>query len=278
MATTPAEKRRAKKAPATPHDSSRTVLWSILSAAGGAGLVFLGQVAIEEYRASRESERETIQSQKQAEQRRDERADTLFDDYQKLGDRVDRAGEYVTTGRGGSREDVLAVVRHFRAVIAGIYAERADPDEVALLYGGRLIFWSNELEKIARGRSPVAKQFTGSQREAYLVLSTGLRSLIQPDTRSPSETRRGSVEKASPRALAAANVQAAPQPRNLYIPQPIPVPPTGGEEAATVSTAARDPERRVVRTIRGENATQPALSDAQNVVEARIPSPDSPDR
>lgn len=162
---------------------SNTISWSILSAIGGALLLFVGQVAIEEYRAVRDTEVKAAETVRNERQQRAQLLDTLFNEYLALGDQADRAGDYVETGEGGTREDVLAVVRHFRKLIAYAVNERLEVRAVDGFYGGRLLFWSRHLRMLGSGRSPVSDRFSDNHRATYLILADALANLAVEESR-----------------------------------------------------------------------------------------------
>ena len=179
MATTVSERETPPPAEPTAKQSN-TMAWSILSALGGAGLLLVGQVALEEYKSARQDhEKGTERIQRQGDARV-EQAERLFLEYENLGPQVESAGAYIRSGDGGSRGDLQAVVRHLRKVVALIFAERADPQMVVRLYGGRLTFWHEQLSALSMGTSSVTNQFSELERADYLRLALALRSLADP--------------------------------------------------------------------------------------------------
>jgi hypothetical protein len=145
-------------------------------------VLFLGQVAIEEYRASRDTEVKAAQIVQQSREQRTQLLDTLFNEYLGLGERADRAGEFIETSEGGSKEDVLAVVRHFRRVIAYVVNGRLEVAPVSGMYGGRLAYWGQRLKQLGDGRSPVSNHFTEENRRNFLVLADALGALAGPSS------------------------------------------------------------------------------------------------
>jgi hypothetical protein len=175
----------------------KAVVWSILSAVGGAILLFVGQVAIEEYKSGQVAETKAAESQNERKQQRFERLDTMFDEYIALGPAVDRAGAYIDTGKGGSKDDVSLVVRHFRKLVSYGLAGRLELSGVLQLYGGRLIFWRDQLIRLGSGRSLASRDFTESELRTFLQVGESLRALSRPSStvadRSPADVRQQEI-------------------------------------------------------------------------------------
>lgn len=180
------------------------VVWSILSAVGGAVLLFVGQVAIEEYKGARVAETKADETRLQQKQQANERLDTLFNEYLALGQVTDRAGQYIDTGKGGSKEDLSSVVSHFRKLIAYVVAGRTDLTEVSRLYGGRLAFWRDQLVRLGSGKSPASREFSENELSNFVRVGEGLRALDAPlvpaaaSTTAPSRTAATTARTAAP--------------------------------------------------------------------------------
>jgi hypothetical protein len=200
-----------KSSAASAKSRHKAVVWSILSAVGGATLLFIGQVAIEEYKSSRATKTQAAETRLQQRQQQDERLDTLFNEYVALGVTPERAGEYVDTGGGGSRDDLSVVVRHLRKVIAYVVAGRLDLTGVAPLYGGRLAFWRDRLGQLGSRESPASRDFSESELREFRVLANALRSLNAP----LSADADSSIPIAERQNITLENAQHMPIPRRV---------------------------------------------------------------
>ncbi len=274
-----------------------TLAWSLLSALGGAALLFVGQVAIEEYKASRDASAKAAERQLQQSEQQSRLLDTLFDEYQRLDELPDRAGDYIETGRGGTRSDVLAVVRHFRKVIAYIVSGRLEVAEVGRLYGGRLTYWSRELKRLGSGASPVSQSFSENYRNIYVLLADALGGLVQPAgtavvaaagaAAAASEPARVALPQVSllPRPMALPSVSMLPRPGPVPAPAVLPSPAPADSAAAgagpspldlaagTIAAAMRPAPERVGAQQRSNDALVARIFIVPDTVE-EIPAPE----
>jgi hypothetical protein len=183
--------------------AKKAVLWSVLSAVGGAVLLFLGQVAIEEYKGGRAAETKAEETRGQRQEHQAERLDTLFDEYLALGSAVDRASAYIDTGKGGSKDDVALVTRHFRKLVSYGVAGRLELSGILQLYGGRLIFWRDQLVRLGSGKSPASHDFAEGELQTFQRLGESLRALSMPPSAIADRTLA---------VLAPAHVEPNPRP------------------------------------------------------------------
>lgn len=157
--------------------SKSTVILSIFSALGGAGILFAGNVAFEEYKLFRAEAAQEKENEETTRRNRAELLDEFIAQYEALDGRPRRAGEYIESGRGGSREDVRAVVRHFRSLLTYLINGRLDPNAVASYYGGRLPYWADRFRRIGNHRSPVSDQFSANEQATYPLIGDALASI-----------------------------------------------------------------------------------------------------
>jgi hypothetical protein len=222
----------------------KPVIWSILSAFGGAALLFVGQVSIEEYRSSRNAQNKAEERQFQAEQQRTQLLTELFEEYQSLGEVGDKAAEFIESGQNGSRSDVLTVVRHFRKMTAFVVSDRLDSEAVSQIYGGRLQFWGDQLRRLGSGQSPVSNQFSASNRRNYLLLGEALEHLTHPSGVSANSAQQNySINHAAPR-LEEISLAAEREAHDAEIPGATPSRPPGREAGSLVVNQSPLPHQR----------------------------------
>lgn len=98
--------------------------------------------------------------------------------YDQLGDVPRRAGEYISTKREGSKDDVRAVARLLRSMMFEIESDRYSVAHFQQAIGGRAKFWSKAFGILAAKKSPAATDFSAGELVMFGRLSDDLASLM----------------------------------------------------------------------------------------------------
>ena len=160
-------------------ERQRTLALSIGGAVGGAVLLFLGQVATEEYKSYRQGIAQQIAAGVAREQEQTQLLDELITKFDGIAPVAERAGKFIDTGKGGSKNDVGQVAGHFRVLIRYIVNGRINATRAASYYGGPVPYWSKRFGSLADGTSPAANHFADNERASFSLLANALSSIGQ---------------------------------------------------------------------------------------------------
>jgi hypothetical protein len=152
-----------------------TRLIAVLGVIGVALVGLASQIGHDEYK-----ERRAPQSA--------ERADSLYQEYNGLGDTPRRASVFVQTGSEGSADDVRTVARHFHKLNVEFVSHRVTAAEARTSYGTNLNDWSGWFKDLGEGRSLKSDAFSKIERKNFVLLSAALEQIGGPAPRPTADS------------------------------------------------------------------------------------------